>query len=210
MIQQRPNDSVVGFHAAEHSYFIPAGGRFSPVPGVSSIIQPFIGTDFSMIDPALLEAASVLGRRVHRMIQVDSTMGLERSDVDDDLLCYFDTWRDFRDRSGFKPLLSEARVLSVKHGYAGTLDLFGELNGELWLPDVKRVARVSRTAAIQTAAYKQALVETYPELEGKTIRRGVLHMKKGGGFKLVPCANDSDFRVFLSCLNIHNFQRSAA
>lgn len=194
------------FNPADHSYT----WNGNPVPGVTSIINPFIGTDFSFVDPALLEAASILGRRVHAMIERDIKEGLELDQVDFDLIEYFLAWRDFRDRSGFRPLLSECYVYSQKHGYAGQLDLFGEMDGELILPDIKRVASVSRAAAVQTAAYLQALKETHPELVGKgEIKRCALHLKKGGGWALVPFNDSSDFKVFLGCKIIHDFKRKA-
>lgn len=197
--------SVIDFDPKTHTYTRDG----VVVPGVTSVMQPYIGTDFSFVPPAVLEAASLLGRRVHELVEVDSTMGLELTDVDFDLLPYFDAWRDFRDRSGFKVLISECKVYSPKYGYVGQLDLFGELNGELWLPDIKRVARVSKIAAVQTAAYKQALIETHPELvglDGAKIKRGALHFKADGTWQLIPFNDPGDFKVFLSCLNIHNYK----
>lgn len=190
------------------------GGQ--PVPGVTTVMADYIGQDFSMVDPRVLAEAALLGRRVHRMVELDvqGMLGIgppvTSADVDFDLIVYFDSWRDFWQRSGFKPLMAEAFVYSARYGYAGQMDLLGEMNGELILPDLKRVARVSRTAAVQTAAYEQAARETFQKLIGdRPIKRAALQLKKDGRWELHPFTAGYDMRVFLSCLTIHNFKRKA-
>jgi hypothetical protein len=203
---------LVAFDRDAHRYTLRADG--SEVPGVTSIINPVIGVDFSFVDPDHLAKCAALGTAVHDVINRDITTQLQAKAVD---LCedalelydYFDAWREFILLSGFKPLLTEELVYSAKYGYAGQLDLFGELNGELWLPDIKRVNSVSRVAGVQTAGYKQALIETFPEYAGKTIHRGVLHLKPAAKWQLVPFNSSADLKVFLSALNIHNWKRKA-
>ena len=192
------------FTAADHKYT----WNGQPVPGVTTAMKDAgIGQDFGFVDPAVLAEASRLGVAVHAMVEKDVKEPVGIDEVEFDILDYYDTWLDFKLRSGFEPLLSEVKLYSKKYGYAGQLDLFGRMNGRFLLPDIKRVSAVSATAAIQTAAYKQLVIENYPEYQD--MDRCVLHFKKGGGWQLVPHNDPSDFKVFLSCLTVHNFKRNA-
>jgi hypothetical protein len=191
------------FNQDDHTYTW--GGK--SVPGVTTLMQPFIGAEFKFVDPEVLRAAADLGTRAHAMIADDikqpGTVGYET--VDFDLVEYLEGWWDFRSKSGFKPILSERRVYSKKYGYAGTLDLFGELNDRLILPDIKRVTAIARSTGPQTAAYKQALIEEFPEYE--KCDRAALQLLPGAKWKLHPLNDKDDLKVFLSCINIHNHIR---
>lgn len=198
--------SQLVFNASDHTYTW--GGK--PVPGVTTVMKDVgITQDFSYVDEVVLADASLLGQRVHAMVETDIKAGpMELDEVPFDLIPYWETWQDFRYTSGFVPLLSEEKLYSQKHGYAGQLDLLGEMNGKIILPDIKRVTAVSRTAEIQTAAYRQLVEENYPDYA--TADRCVLHFKKGGGWQLVPHKGKSDLRVFLSALNVYNWKRKLA
>lgn len=59
---------------------------------------------------------------------------------------------------------SELRVHSKSYWYAGTLDLVVELDGSLYLGDIKTTSSVwGRTYFAQCAAYRLALEEMYPD-----------------------------------------------
>lgn len=183
-----------------------------PIPGVSSIINPVIGQDFSFVDPDKLAAAAALGTRVHDIIRQDILAGMmDRGGVFCDTveeLGYYEAWREFVTLSGFEPIYSEHLVYSAQYDYAGQLDLFGRLNGRLILPDIKRVNAVSRTAGVQTAGYLQALLEMYPAYAKEQIDRCVLHLRPGSKWQLVPFNAKTDFRIFLSALNIHHWKNN--
>lgn len=58
---------------------------------------------------------------------------------------------------------SEHKVHSKKHWYAGTLDIVLEINGDLYLGDIKTTNSIwGRSYFAQCAAYRQALEESYP------------------------------------------------
>lgn len=197
------------FDPVTHTYTV--GSK--KLPGVTTIMKSAnLTQDFSMVDPALLARAADLGTRVHRGIELAFKHGLSNahSQVDFDVVDYLDAWDDFLKTSGFEPMMSEHQLCSTKYGYAGTLDLFGTLNGELVLPDIKRVNAVSRSAGPQTAAYLHLLQENYPELAWGTKgnKRFVLHLKPGSKWSLVPLTGKDDFKVFLSALSIHNWKAS--
>jgi hypothetical protein len=75
-----------------------------------------------------------------------------------------------------KPTLIETEVhlFSDVLRVAGTCDLIIELNGELWVLDLKTSNHLQTTYDLQTAIYSQCYEECY----GKTInRRGILWLK---------------------------------
>jgi hypothetical protein len=192
---------VLAFDEASHTYTL--DGR--KVPSVTGVLKA-LPNDYAMVDPAVLEQAAGLGRAVHKLIELDLADRLDVNSLDDELVDYLLQWQAFRATSGFQPILSEARVASPRYRYAGTLDLFGRLNGRLVLIDAKRTAAVPRSAGPQTAGYELALRESRPDLlpVGTFVDRFALHLKRDK-WQLVPFRDTADQRVFLSALTIHNW-----
>jgi hypothetical protein len=209
--------SPLTFDEASHTYTLDG----KPVPAVSRVLQA-LGDEYAMVDPDVLERAAEIGRAVHWIIEHEIRGDLDEEMVDFHLLPYLDQWREFRRTSGFEPLLTETQVYSRRYRYAGTLDLFGILNGKLALPDAKRTAAVPRKAGPQTAAYEMALRESMPELVARAaarigwkqtltdqvpIFRYALHLTPTR-WQLVPFKDPADQRVFLSALNIHQWSNA--
>ena len=192
---------VLAFDEWSHTYTL--DGR--KVPSVTQVLKA-LPNDYAMVDSTVLESAAGLGRAVHKLIELDLADRLDVNSLDDELVDYLLQWQDFRATSGFKPILSEARVASPRYRYAGTLDLFGVLNGRLAIIDAKRTAAVPRSAGPQTAGYETALRETRPELfdSATFVDRFALHLKRDK-WQLVPFREAADQRVFLSALTIHNW-----
>jgi hypothetical protein len=81
------------------------------------------------------------------------------------------------------PYATEMKVYSNKHGYQGTLDLVGEVDGKLYIVDYKSSAGIKEDMGLQLVAYAKAYGEmtgVYPAL-GKI----VLVKKDKPDFRLV-------------------------
>lgn len=191
------------FDEARHAYTLDG----APVPGVTSVLKVCSAADYAGVDPAVLELAAERGRAVHRLIELDGQGRLDEDSLDARLRPYLAQWRQFLAQSGFRPLLQEAQVASRRYGYAGTLDLFGELNGGLALIDAKSVVRVMPTTGPQLAGYELALRECAPELLPADTKcpRFALQLAPGGRWRLEPFTSPRDARVFLAALTIHQF-----
>jgi len=76
----------------------------------------------------------------------------------------------------FKPTLihSELHLYSDIHKIAGTCDLVVEIEGEIWLLDIKTSNHLINSYDLQTAAYAQCWNETFEE---KVTRCGVIWLK---------------------------------
>lgn len=175
------------------------------VPSVTQILHPL--SDFSMVNPVVLDASRDLGVAVHAMIDLDVRRDLDEDSLDGPLPSFLCQWRAFLSDTGFKPLRSELKLYSSRYGFAGTLDLFGELDGHQTLIDTKSGA-VPKTARPQTAGYKQLLEEAGIGA-GRPIRRRALDLK-ADSWRLLPEYKDpNDLRVFLAALTLHNFKAAA-
>lgn len=69
-------------------------------------------------------------------------------------------FHDFRNQHDIVPHQIEQKILSKKHGYAGTIDVLAEVDGRLGVLDIKTSYAIYRDYGIQTAAYVEALHET--------------------------------------------------
>lgn len=190
------------FDEATHTYTLDG----VVLPSVTQALQ-VLPNGYHMVDPEVMDRAAKLGTAVHDIIARDVAGELDEESVDFDLLPYLDMFRHFRGTSGFEPILSEERVYSTQHGYAGTLDLFGILNGRHVLIDNKRTVAVPRSTGPQTAGYEAALRERFPDFAKLKIDRFALHLTPNR-WQLVPLKDPGDMRVFLSALNIHKWSNA--
>ncbi len=184
------------------------------VASVTQILKVASCNDFIFVDPDILETASINGTLTHDMIHAEimGELDIDAVKQHEYLAPYYASWMQFRKESDFSIYLSEARVYSSKHNFAGTLDLGGEFGLKANKPgkaiiDTKRVAQVRKITGPQLAAYKQGAIETFPAIfkESDDIMRYALHLKKSGGWQLIPFIDKADMKVFLSCQNIQQF-----
>jgi len=81
---------------------------------------------------------------------------------------------DFHKTYNPEILFSEEFLYSDKFQYAGTADLLMEIDGEVWLIDIKTSNQLQKSMELQLAAYGNA----YTELSGKQIDRyGIMWLK---------------------------------
>lgn len=196
---------VLQFDEAQHRYTLGA----VRLPSVTEILAPITAHEYRGVDRETMERSALLGKAVHKLIELDVARTLDEDALDASLRPYLAQWRQFRAQSGFVVMLSEQRVQSAKYGYAGTLDLAGKLNGRHAIVDAKRTASVPRTAGPQTAAYREALSGMRGDLPWRTADRFALHLTPER-WRLVPFTDPNDLRVFLAALTLHNYLEKAA
>lgn len=205
-------DSWISFDTATHTY-TRRGGR---VVSVTQALHRVSTAMYAMVEPEIMARAAALGKAVHRMIELEIAGDLDEDSLRPEWIPYLEAWREFKNRSGFNPLLYEARVYSEKYNFAGTLDLFGTMHGDAVLIDTKRTATVPLTAGPQTAGYEIALRETFPDIVAMAasgspaghIDRYALQLQPGGVWSLVPLRDPADRRVFLAALTLNQFEAS--
>lgn len=88
------------------------------------------------------------------------------------ILRFADFWNTYKPRL----IASEYHIFSHNYKYAGTIDLILELNGEIWVIDIKTSNNLHTTYELQTAAYQEAWNENEENTE-KVTRSGILWLK---------------------------------
>ncbi len=96
---------------------------------------------------------------------------------------------------------SEQQHYSEKYGYAGTLDLLGELPTGPALIDAKSTVTLYPTVGPQTAAYAELV-------KRPKINRYALMLSPDGNYELKHLNNRGDWSVFLAAITIHNWRKS--
>jgi hypothetical protein len=120
------------------------------------------------------DQAGDVGGQIHRLAEwtlrtelkqaCSKPKPLEDPKLDDAAEWGFMAWQDWRKSVNMVPLLIEQMVWSTKFGYAGTFDLFAEMDlptggrGKV-LADWKSGKGIYVEARIQVAAYSEALIE---------------------------------------------------
>lgn len=137
---------VIFFDPDTHTYTV----NGNVVPSVTQIIN----TDTRFCD----EFSRQRGTGVHTAIRFLEENDLDESSLDPVIRPYVTAYKKFKGHSGFVTLACEQLVYSLTFQYAGTLDLYGWLNGKRVIIDVKS-GQVPKTVGMQVAAYKWALKE---------------------------------------------------
>lgn len=111
-----------------------------------------------------MDKAAEIGTQAHGLIEWNIRRALGQKvgpepRVGDAAQWAFMAFSDWAGQVGLKPIFIEQTVFSRVHGYAGTMDLLAEVNGQATLIDFKTSKAVYAEAHLQTAAYREALRE---------------------------------------------------
>ena len=163
-----------------------------------------------------LAKAGEIGTQVHALVEwnLKKELGLpvgEEPKIGDKALWAFMAWEDWRKQARLKPIDIERVVWSAQHGYAGTMDLLGEVD----LPEIGRTVAVLDwksgkaiypEALLQNAAYVQALCEmgdAAPPLHGLIVRLPKVETDPAFEVKHVKASDQAGlFQVFLDVRNL--------
>lgn len=184
------------FEKSAHVYRL--DGRV--VPSVTEILKPL--ENFSMVPPAVLEAARIFGGHVHEACHLDDVEQLEWDTLDTALVPYVLAWRKFLKDTGAIVIASEQPIAHATLGYAGTPDRLLSWGKRLVLPDLKSTSVVPRTVGPQTAGYAAAYQSQHG---GREPERLCVQLKPDGTYSSHRRRESTDWSVFLSCLNIWRF-----
>ncbi len=101
-------------------------------------------------------------------------------------------------------LLSEQQIFSRKYNYTGTLDFICKIEGEMYVGDLKTSSGIYPEYLIQTAAYRFARVEEYPDEKYKG--QLIVRVGKDGSFEFAVMRDDvwysKMFVAFMAALKL--------
>lgn len=115
-----------------------------------------------------LQKAADIGTQAHALIEWNLRRELLQKVgpeplVDEKALWAFMAWEDWRNKTNLAPLAIEQTIWSLDYGYAGTMDLFAELDidgkRQRAVIDWKTGKAIYGEALLQSAAYVEAMVE---------------------------------------------------
>lgn len=147
-------------------------------------------------------AAALRGTKLHDAAETLIETG--SVDVEPEQVPLVESYAAFLHDWKVAPEFVEAAVYSVRHGYAGTLDLIATLaDGQRWLLDIKTSKGVYGDMALQLAAYRHAEFLSDDDIDGDDVPMptvdavGIVHVR-ADGYDLVPLtAGPAEFRAFL-------------
>lgn len=194
---------MLEFDAVKHAYYVVDGGSKKRAPSVTQIMQKTGIIDTRWYN----DQAMIRGTYVHEACHYLDEDDLDVDGLSPDIAPYVHAYIDFKKNSGFIPKLIEQRVYSRTHGFAGTLDRIGILNGRMVLIDLKS-GYMPGWVGIQTAAYQIAVTEMclLGELPKELLPTACfgLQLKKDGKYSLSKELSDPMNRQdFLAALRWH-------
>lgn len=159
------------------------------------------------------DSAADVGSRIHALAgQINR--GLEPA-VSADEVPFIDAYRAFL--ASFRPrfVAAEEMVVSLRHGYAGTLDAIAVIDGETWLLDLKTGSGVYPETALQLAAYGAADFIGRPGITRRfrlprASRFGVVHVRPEGARLIEYHVGRDTYAAFLEARRLHTWQQGPA
>lgn len=192
--------------------FEPAGHVYrmhgKRVPSVTQLLQSL--GKFSLVSPEALAAACERGSYVHRMCELFDLGELAEERLPAEWLPYLAGWKQFLHDSGARWVGVEQLLFSRAHGYAGTEDRAGELprlQVGLWDLDIKTGRSPSKHWGLQTAAYRQARMES--DKAFFRARRATVQITGDGKYHFLPWDSPADWPVFQALITLNNYGASA-
>jgi len=168
------------------------------LPRVTEILRKIgIAKRYDGIDPIYAE----IGTASALAIKLDIEGQLDESSLDDLVKPRLDAFRKFRQETGYSPRYCELSLVSDKHGYRGTLDHLGVLNGKCVLLDTKCSQVVQPETDLQLMGYYWLLWE---QDYGSVQKRGALRLGRDGEWELVWY--DTDPMVWFAVLEIYRWK----
>jgi hypothetical protein len=105
------------------------------------------------------QKAMSIGTTVHSIVEAYKATHTEIPQVGVDFQKYANAFYEWARLHQPEILFNEKSVLSLKHGYQGTLDLMVKIQGETYLIDVKTGKDIYPSVELQLSAYQEALKE---------------------------------------------------
>jgi hypothetical protein len=156
--------------------------------------------------------ASNIGNIVHAIAEkISKSQEYEVPNEPSDVARFVDSFNQFITDWSPKFIESEAFVVSKKYQYAGTLDAIVEIDGEIYILDIKTGKGIYPEVALQLSAYARADFIGKPDMlehpmPGINMNRGlVLHIRPTR-YELHPVMiGEEVYDTFLSALDIYNY-----
>lgn len=167
-----------------HAYYDDAGNF---VPSITQVLKLQGLSDYSGIDPDVLENAARRGTEVHALAAAYNRYGeIDPDWITEETRPYFDAYMQFLADSGFKPdpAWVETPIIATVHGFkiGITPDCFGVLGKYPAIIEFKATAAEQPSWAVQTAIQECGIFNSN---HCGRVRRHALMLLKTGKYRLL-------------------------
>lgn len=191
-------DPLRGLTFDEPSHTYRVDGRVWP--SVTQALDRYAGLEH--VHPEVLRRAAEFGTHVHAACHLFNEERLDWAALDPALVGHVQGWERFLQDTGAVVLSSECRVVSRRHGFAGTLDARVAWGRSNRLIDIKTATSLPRTTGPQTAAYAEA----WQEMTRERLRdRYCVQLLGEGRYQLHRLNDPRDWERFKAALVVHNW-----
>ena len=160
---------------------------------------------------AYVDETARIGTLAHEMVQEylggpewdRSAYTPEQVDLAENAALSFYEW-ERQNIDSFNTILIEKQFVSETKRYGGTVDFYGDFNGQRWLVDFKTCKQLYPEHVYQTAAYWALLIEKGYRVDGVRILRIGRSEDEGFDDKIIAREEIEDaYRVFEAALNLY-------
>jgi hypothetical protein len=144
-----------------------------------------------------MEAAADRGTAVHRATELLDRTG--QAEISDDYAPYLTAYAAFRREHEVEWELIEHPDYHPVHGYAGTIDRYGMVDGYRTLVDLKTTYTVYKPLCGASLNLYRLILEARQKAVERLL---IVHLRKDGGYKLIKF--DFDDAVPMALLTLHN------
>lgn len=176
---------TITFNESEHEYRID-GER---VPSVTELLRPLTAAQYNAINPEVLRQAAERGTEVHEACEAID-YGLDPEDPSRDTWGYIEAYQQFlydHDVEWFG-IEEMGACTDFAIPYAGTVDRWGYVDGEIAVVDIKTTSQPSieqkYSVTLQTELYWWIIDAKHAQ---EPTRRYALYLKKDGDYTLFDC-----------------------
>lgn len=160
-----------------------------------------------------LAKAGEIGTQCHALIEWTLRTSMcekcgPAPEINDKAKWAFAAWMRWKDKVNLKPISIETTVVSERYGFAGTMDLLAEVNGELTLLDWKTGKAIYPESFLQNAAYRHATRELGI---GDPLRGLIVRLPKvdtDPEFEIADAGDEwLNFKTFLTAFDLWKWQQ---
>lgn len=188
---------MLTFNEERHEYRLDG----EVIPSVTQVLGKL--HDFGMVPADVLEAACQRGTIVHKLCEFHDQRDLDPESIGD-YWRYLDAWIAFCADYKAEWTHIEHKGHSARYGFAGTMDRFGRVKGIPHVVDIKTSAQPHRVWGMQTAAYRQILVEQQVP-NAVLARRATVQLRPDGKYTFLPWDDADDWTAYLALIHLTNW-----
>ncbi len=176
---------ILTFVEEDHEYRLDG----EVIPSVTELLKPLTAKQFGAIPPDVLRIAAERGTDVHAACEAID-YDLDPEVTYPDIIGYINAYEQFLfDHDVTWYGVEEMGVCTSWHiNFAGTVDRWGLVDGEMAVVDIKTVAQPSLeqkfSVALQTELYSWIIEEKH---DYEMARHYALYLTKGGDYTLFDC-----------------------